>query len=163
MGYIQGHQKARTKQRCNTQKTITPPPYTMAIQLTESIIDIGLSLIPSSSTPKNRHKNERFNVWSICSTSSKDLLFLSFQIIHKMHKGATLHAFFLLFPKKDPCKLERAPLIEACITHSTPNKEKTNCNEILVLVQWSKRRSTYSSSSLHKENLFTMFQPHFFS
>ena len=76
----------------------------------------------------------------------------------KKREGAVLHAFFFLFPTKDPYQLKMAPLTYSGITNSTTNNEKISCHKIIVWVEWSKRWFAESSLSLHKKHLFTMVQ-----
>ena len=57
-------------------------------QLIKSIIDIVASFKSTLTQSKSKHRKEDFNTWSICTTSSRHLLFLSFQTVQKIHKEA---------------------------------------------------------------------------
>ena len=93
------NQKALKKGREN-KKLI--PSSNWPNQLMKSTMGINLSLINSLVQVNKLHKNKYFNLWIESSTFSKDL-FLSFQIVQKMHKGAALQTCFRFLPTKEPC------------------------------------------------------------
>ena len=96
-------------------------PQTDPNQSMKSIMDNNLSPINSLVQVNKLHKNKYFSLWIESSTFSKDLLFLSFQIDQKKHKGAALQTFFCFLPTKEPCQSSRVFLIVDCITQKTLN------------------------------------------
>lgn len=67
-----------------------------------------------------------FSLWLDGSLYSNDLLFLSFQIIQKMHKRAGRQAFFLFLTTKGPCHPKKASLTKEYSTHDMPKKDNRN-------------------------------------
>ena len=76
-------------------------PQNKPNQSIKSTMDIELSPINSLVQVNKLLKNKNFSLWIDSSTFSKDLLFLSFQIVQKKHKGATLQTFFRFLPPKE--------------------------------------------------------------
>ena len=59
-----------------------------------------------------------------CFSFSNELLFLSLQIIQKMHKGVAHHAFFGFLLTKRSCHPKKVSLTEEESTHGKLKKEK---------------------------------------
>ena len=93
---------------------------------------------------------------------SMSLNTLSFLFLHKVHinqRGLALQAFSLLLLTKAPCQPIKFLLIEECRIHCTSNREKSKLHSIVTFLQNRIRWSLVSSSSLHKQHLFGIFQP----
>ena len=96
-------------------------PYLVANQSTKSIKEKVCSSIYTLAQFTKVYKKIDLISWSFLSTSSKALLFLSFQMVHNKQRGATFQAFSLFLPTKEPCHPKRFLLTEECIT-ITPQK-----------------------------------------
>ena len=70
--------------------------------------------------PKNMYKKDRKIAWSVSSVSSKALIFLFHHKDQKKHNEVAFHAFFLVFPTKEPHQLSKESLIEKGMTHMCP-------------------------------------------
>ena len=79
---VKSKMKAKKRQKEKKKKRQTPN------QLIKSIIAIVASFKSTLTQSKSKHRKEDFNTWSICTTSSRHLLFLSFQTVQKIHKEA---------------------------------------------------------------------------
>ena len=134
----------------------------MANQFTKSNNDKVWSSIYTLAQFTKVYKKMDLISWSFLSTSSKALLFLSFQIVHIRQRGTVFHAFSLFLPTKDPYHPTRFLFTEECITHCTPKREKVRYHNILAFSQNRRRWSVDSSSFLHKKHLLRMFQPNLF-
>ena len=104
--------------------------------------DSNLSHINNLDKENKLHKNKTFNLWSESSTFSNNLVFLSFQIIQKRHKGATLQTSFLFLPTKVSCQPKRVSLTKEWITMKY-QKERTkvattpsSCYNAKDVVNW---------------------------
>ena len=79
-------------------------------------------------------------------------LFFSFHRVQKKHKGVPLQTFFCFFPLNEPCQLNRFPLIEECVSQTTPKGEKITYHNILDLEQLRMKWPIDSPSHLHKKH-----------
>ena len=85
-------------------------PQTDPNQSMKSTMNINLSPINSLVQINKLHKNNYFSLWIASFTFSKDLLFLSFQIVQKRYKGATLQTLFRFLPTKESCQPSKVSL-----------------------------------------------------
>ena len=105
---------------------------------------------------------ECFNFWINNESSLKANLFLTFQTVQKMWRGAALHALCFL-PRKKPFQLRRVSLTEEGKTQDTPNKVKSRYHNTLLLEQWKRRWFMFSSFSRHIKHLFANACPLFWT
>ena len=120
-------------------------PQTNPNQSMKSTMDINFSPINSLVQDNKLHKNKYFSLWIENSTFSKDLLFLSFQIVQKRHKGAALQTFFHFLPTKVSCQPSIVSLTVDCITQKTLKGENKSSHNTLVLSQCKRMWSIDSS------------------
>ena len=90
-----------------SKKINKPDPYLVASQSTKSIKERVCSSIYTLAQFTKVYKKMDLISWSFLSISSKTLLFLSFQMVHIRQRRATLQAFSLFLPTKDPCHPRR--------------------------------------------------------
>ena len=93
----------------------------------------------------NKYTKEPFSLWMDNTSSSKAILFLTFQTVQKKHKGPTLQTFLRFLPTKNPFQLKRVSLTEEGNTHKTPKREKNTSHKALVFTQWRSKWSMDSS------------------
>ena len=122
------------------KRTNKPDPYLVANQSTKSIKEKVCSSIYTLAQFTKVYKKMDLIFWSFLSTSSKTLLFLSFQMVHIKQRGAALQAFSIFLPTKDPCHPRRFLFTEECITHCTPKREKIRSHNILAFSQNRRRK-----------------------
>ena len=77
-----------------------------------------------------------FILWTSNSSLSKNLLFLSFQIVQKIQRAALQDLIHL--STKESYHPRRVSLIDSNKTHRTPKMENTGCHKILALFEWRK-------------------------
>ena len=106
---------------------------------------------------------EYFNLCIDNISSLNANLFLVFQTIQKMWRGAALHAFLCFLPTKEPCQLRRVSVTEEGNTQDTPNKVNSKSHKTLVFEQWRRRWSMVSSFSRHIKHLFANARPLFWT
>ena len=112
---------------------------------------IKLAIVRGQSTMNNlvSYQKERIKEYfNLCIDNISSLnanLFLVFQTIQKMWRGAALHAFLCFLPTKEPCQLRRVSVTEEGNTQDTPNKVKSKSHKTLVFEQCRRRWSVVSS------------------
>ena len=106
---------------------------------------------------------EFFNLWTFTTPPLKANLFLSFQIVQKIHNGMEFYIFFLFLPTKRPLQQNNTSLTVSGNTHWTPNKAKTISQRALTTVQCKRMWFTFSSSQPHKKQRFGSCHPRFCS
>ena len=93
----------------------------------------GQSTINNLASDQIERTKEYLSLWIDNTSSLMATLFLAFQTVQKMQRGATLHTFQRFLPTKEPCQLRRVSLTEEGSTHDTPNKEKSKSHKTLVV------------------------------
>ena len=119
----------------------------------------GLRTIYNLHHTQRLQSKENLSPWTDDPLFSNALLFISFQIVQKRHKGVAHHAFFHFLPTKEPCHSKNGSLIEEGSTHDTPNRENKRCHKTLALSQWRRMRSMDSSYLRHMKHPFSKDQP----
>ena len=105
------------------------------------------------------HTEEYFNLWTENSSLSNVILFLSFHIAHKRHKGASFQVFLLFLPTKDPHQPRKVSLTEQGRTQVTPKRANNNSHKTLILMQWIKVWLVNFSSARQKKHLLARDWP----
>ena len=106
---------------------------------------------------------ECFSLWIDNESFLKANLFLAFQTVQKMWRGAALYAFLRFLPTNKPFQLRRVSQTEKGNTQDTPNKVKSRSYNTLVLEQWRRRWFMVSSFSRHIKHLFANAHPLFWT
>lgn len=87
-------------------------------------------------------------------------LFLSSQIVHKMHSGIVLYICFISFDITC-CQPSSKPFTFWGITQTIPRRFRNDTQHSLQILQWSKSCSTVSWSSWHRKHLLHRLKPFF--
>ena len=126
--------KKKKKKTRNNQDNKTKKQLSLTYNLTnkkKSIRDKVSSPICIFTHKKILIRKVFFRIWIDCSSFSNKLRFPPFQIVHKMHKEATVQTFLHFSRTKNPCYPNRVSLVVPDRTQGTLTKEN-NCQRTLA-------------------------------
>ena len=131
----QGPQRGARKKEKGNKYNYTHQPHLQHNQFKKSTKKLGLSTIYKFFQDHKLQTKEDFILYIENSSLSKAILFLSNQIVQKMHKWAAIQAFLRLFPTKAPCQERRVSLTDLRKTQLTPTMAKKISQNTLAFGQ----------------------------
>ena len=122
--------KSANKRR-GTNKKLYPPQQEPS-QSTKSTTEEGPKFKNNLAQSQRLQRKACLSPWMDCSSTSKALLFLFFQMVQNKHRGAASHTVFHLLPTKESCHPKSVSPTKEESTQGTPNRESKRFYNTLI-------------------------------